>query len=45
MTKAFTSKLAVALFEAVQDTRQMSMQISRQIEGLEADLPGMIKVN
>lgn len=23
----------------------MSMQISRQIEGLEADLPGMIKVS
>ncbi|KAL7411716.1 hypothetical protein BDY24DRAFT_395805 [Mrakia frigida] len=43
LTKAFTSKLAVALFEAVQDTRHIGMQISRQIEGLEADLPGMIK--
>ena len=43
LTKAFTSKLAVALFEAVQDTRHMSMQISRQIEGLEHDLPTMIK--
>lgn len=42
-SSAFTSKLAVALFEAVQDTRHMSMQISRQIEGLEHDLPTMIK--
>ncbi|CED85329.1 Tetratricopeptide repeat-containing domain [Phaffia rhodozyma] len=43
LTKSFTAKLGVAIFESLQDTRHISMHITRQIEGLEADLPGMIK--